>query len=172
MLSKILSKKECASCRFCCSFRRQSLWEVPVFTSENINAVKIYHRELSDNLISFSEGGITYAKYDLRNSYKTNDPNEEVLCPFLDPIKGCVLSDEEKPWDCKIWPFRVVKNDSDEIFVALTPTCPGINKLDKSEIESFADASFNDSLLAYAKEHPYLIKDFRDGFHKKPPFSI
>jgi len=27
MLSKILSRKTCASCKFCCSFRRQSLWE-------------------------------------------------------------------------------------------------------------------------------------------------
>ncbi len=30
MLNKILSKEDCAQCRFCCSFRRSSLWETPV----------------------------------------------------------------------------------------------------------------------------------------------
>lgn len=34
MLSKILKKSDCASCRFCCSFRRQSLWETPLFDLE------------------------------------------------------------------------------------------------------------------------------------------
>ncbi|MBQ5491897.1 MAG: hypothetical protein IIT68_07565, partial [Treponema sp.] len=35
MLSKILSKSDCASCKFCCSFRRKSLWETPLFTKES-----------------------------------------------------------------------------------------------------------------------------------------
>ena len=39
MLSKILSKEECASCKFCCSFRRQSLWETPLFDEKQMNAV-------------------------------------------------------------------------------------------------------------------------------------
>ena len=34
MLSTILSKKQCAACKFCCSFRRQSLWETPLFPPE------------------------------------------------------------------------------------------------------------------------------------------
>ena len=34
MLSKVLSKKSCADCRFCCSFRRCSLWETPLFPKE------------------------------------------------------------------------------------------------------------------------------------------
>ena len=34
MLSKILSKTSCAACKFCCSFRRQSLWETPLFSPE------------------------------------------------------------------------------------------------------------------------------------------
>jgi len=37
MLSKILSKDECASCKFCCAFRRQSAWETPLFTEEQVN---------------------------------------------------------------------------------------------------------------------------------------
>lgn len=163
MLSKILSKEECASCRFCCSFRRQSLWEVPVFTSENIKAIKIRHSEKSYNLIPFESEGKEYAKYDLSDKYLTNDSEEEAPCPFLDVNKGCMLSDEEKPWDCKIWPFRVVKKETGEPFVILTPTCPGINKLPMSAVSEFADGIFKENLISYAKEHPSLIKDYVDG---------
>lgn len=167
MLSKILSKEECASCRFCCSFRRQSLWEVPVFSSENLEAIDKSGIDSHKTLKPFEKEGITYATYDLSGNYLTDDSEEETPCPFLDPKKGCVLSDEEKPWDCKIWPFRVVKEDGGVPFVALTPTCPGINKYPLSEIEEFADDEFKNNLLSYAKEHPYLIKEFRNGFHIK-----
>ena len=34
MLSKVLSKESCAECRFCCSFRRCSLWETPLFPKD------------------------------------------------------------------------------------------------------------------------------------------
>ena len=36
MLSKVLEKSTCAECRFCCSFRRCSLWETPLFPKETI----------------------------------------------------------------------------------------------------------------------------------------
>lgn len=163
MLSKILSKEECASCRFCCSFRRQSLWEVPVFTSENISAINASNNDTSNSLIPFESDGKVYAKYDLSDKYLTSDSEEEVKCPFLDINKGCILSSDEKPWDCKIWPFRVVKKESGEPFVVLTPTCPGVGKLSSSAISEFADEDFKKSLIAYAKEHPYLIKEYVEG---------
>ena len=40
MLSKILSKSECASCKFCCSFRRKSLWETPIFTKTEVEKIQ------------------------------------------------------------------------------------------------------------------------------------
>ena len=40
MLSKILKKSTCASCKFCCVFSRKSLWEVPNFPIEKLEELK------------------------------------------------------------------------------------------------------------------------------------
>lgn len=158
MLKKILSPNDCANCRFCCSFRRCSIWETPIFTEENIAAMVENEKNISC-LNTFTKDDSTYATYDLSHSYKTDDSEEEVPCPFLDSQKGCTLNENEKPWDCRIWPLRVVNDESGNLTVALTPTCPSINKLELSEVTSFVSEELYDSLIAYAKEHPALIKD-------------
>lgn len=164
MLSKILKKEDCAKCRFCCSFRRTSLWETPIFTEENINAIKSSSYDASV-LNEFLSDNITYATYDLSDKYLTSDSEEEVPCPYLDQSSGCILSDEEKPWDCKIWPLRVTQKKEGRIVVALTPTCPSINKLGIEKVCDFVDDNLKKELVNYATAHPYLIKDFRDGWH-------
>ena len=40
MLSKVLKKSTCADCRFCCSFRRCSLWETPLFPKETMEKLE------------------------------------------------------------------------------------------------------------------------------------
>ncbi|MBQ8095370.1 MAG: hypothetical protein IJ242_17590, partial [Clostridia bacterium] len=35
------------------------------------------------------------------------DENDLFTCPLLDPAKGCMLG-TEKPFDCRIWPFRIM----------------------------------------------------------------
>ena len=40
MLSKVLKKETCADCKFCCSFRRQSLWETPLFPVDIVEKLK------------------------------------------------------------------------------------------------------------------------------------
>ncbi len=163
MLSAILKSSDCAACKFCCSFRRTSLWETPVFTQENIEAVN-NDKRYRDVLVNKEYDGMLYAQYDISDSYTTNDPKEEAVCPFLDVHKGCTLNDREKPWDCKIWPLRVVKKPDGSVDVVLTPTCPSINKLDIKVIKDFLTDELRQSLIDYAVAHPYLIKEFREGF--------
>lgn len=164
MLSKILNKETCAECRFCCCFRRTSLWETPIFTKENIDAIRNGNGK-SDVLKEIETPSGLYATYDLSDKYLTDDPDEEAPCPYLDPNRGCILSTEEKPWDCKIWPLRVVRQTDGEVTVALTPTCPAINKLDIDKVRTFVNEELRASLLDYADEHPYLIKDIKEGWH-------
>ena len=112
MLSAILSKSECAECKFCCSFRRQSLWESPVFLEANVIKIKekfpnVKFRKIvsevedgksKDGKLSGNENESFSAKrkyftFDISDKYLTNDSKEEVACPFLDSVKGCLLSD-------------------------------------------------------------------------------
>lgn len=104
MLSKILKKSDCAACRFCCSFRRQSLWETPVFDAESVEKLrKLYPHA------KFRNEGTESFTFDISDQYKSSRSEEEAPCPFLDAEKGCVLPPELKPFDCSIWPFRAVR---------------------------------------------------------------
>ncbi len=105
MLSKVLEKSTCAKCKFCCSFRRCSLWETPLFPE---NTVEKLERHGSYQFDMNDDNG-KYGRMHLQDSYNTDDENEEVPCFFLDPDKGCTLSYEDKPFDCKIWPLRIMK---------------------------------------------------------------
>ena len=120
--------------------------EVPSSVNQSVRNKKIYTVKLSDK-------------------YKTDDSEEEVSCPFLDSTKGCILPRDLKPFDCSIWPLRVVRSD-DNIKVVLTPTCSAINKIELSDVKKFVKEELEEKILIYAKSHPEIIKDDSDFFVK------
>ena len=154
MLSPILKKSDCASCKFCCSFRRQSLWETPVFSKETAEQLKTLFPKAQ-----FKPAGKQSMTIELSNQYKTDDPQEEVPCPFLDKTKGCILPPELKPFDCKIWPFRAVRIHQNNVRVALTPTCPAINKVPREKIIALLNDGLEKTILDYAASNPDIIKE-------------
>lgn len=159
MLSEVLSKETCADCKFCCSFRRCSLWETPLFDK---NTVDKYVKE-GVKFDSFFESGLEYGVLNYDGRYSTDSEDEEAACAFLHPKKGCILGDEDKPFDCKIWPLRIMKKD-DETVIALTPTCPAINRYPVSDMEELVKGGLGQVIYEYAKAHPYIVKKYRDGF--------
>lgn len=157
MLSSILKKSDCASCKFCCSFRRQSLWETPLFSKETAEKLgKLFPAA------RFRPVGKSSMTIDLSNLYKTEDPEEEAPCPFLDSKNGCLLPPELKPFDCSIWPFRAVRVEN-KIRVGLTPTCPAINKVPQEKIVELLDSGLGKKILDYAASNPDIIKE-QTGF--------
>ena len=156
MLSPILSKSACAACKFCCSFRRTSLWETPVFPAADLAKMK----ELNPDA-RFRPAGSSGKSYtfDLTGSYHTQDPDEEAPCPFLDPNHGCTLPSDLKPFECKIWPLRAVRQPDASLAVALTPTCPAINKVPEEKVRDLAASGLGQQILDYAADHPDIIKE-------------
>lgn len=155
MLSSILSKSQCAACKFCCSFRRQSLWETPLFPPEV--AEKLSKPNEYGMVGEFRDGQIVLG------GYKTGDPEEEVPCTFLDPRRGCILKPEDKPFDCSIWPLRIMRKDG-ELVIALTPTCPSIGAVPSQALVNLVKNGLGDKIFEYAKTHPEIIKEYRVGF--------
>lgn len=161
MLTAILDKSTCASCKFCCSFRRTSLWETPLFPAADLPKLQALNPQAR-----FRQAGRDSFTFDLSACYKTTDSAEEALCPFLDPGRGCTLPPELKPFDCKIWPLRAVKTPesagtsetSETIVVALTPTCQAINKVPLEKVRELAASGLGQKILDYAAEHPDIIK--------------
>ena len=165
MLSSILAKSDCAACKFCCSFRRTSLWETPVFSAADLPALKALAPTAKFRATGTSGSSYTF---DISDQYKTSDPNEEALCPFLDPSRGCTLPTELKPFDCKIWPLRAVsvpkqtESGPAQLAVALTPTCPAINKVPLQKVCDLAANGLGQQILDYAAGHPDMIKEYSD----------
>ena len=88
-----------------------------------------------------------------------------MVTPPLHRKIGCVLSAEEKPFDCKIWPLRAVRKSSGgKMFVALTTTCPAVNRLPFSEVQSLVKSGLGGKIISYASSHPDIVKDWRGGF--------
>ncbi len=176
MLSSILAKSDCAACKFCCSFRRQSLWETPIFPKEDLKKMQELKpaakfrpagsvAENTGNSSSFNQKPASNSSYtfDLRTDYHTDDPSEEAPCPFLDPSRGCTLPVELKPFECKIWPLRAIKlPDSNKLAVALTPTCPSINKVPLEKIIELTANGLGKQIINYAISHPDIIKEYSE----------
>lgn len=159
MLSSILAKSDCAACKFCCSFRRTSLWETPVFPEADLPKFQALKPDAKFRPAGKSGKSFTF---DLRNAYHTDDPSEEAPCSFLDPARGCTLPQDLKPFECKIWPMRAVRLQDNSIAVALTPTCPAINKVSPDRVRELAASGLGQQILDYAEEHPDIIKEVSD----------
>ena len=155
MLSSVLSKEDCAECRFCCSFRRISLWETPLFDSETADKLR---ERFPDAKFKPCRGVLTI---DIDNNYTTDDPSEEALCPFN--RNGCVLDNSLKPFDCMIWPLRVMRTEGG-IAICLTPTCPVISGKPVGVMKALADSDTGDKIFSYASAHPEMIMDHREGY--------
>lgn len=158
MLEKLLSKETCKNCKFCCSFRKKSLWETPLFSKEQKKTLQEKYqfakfKNISENVFTI----------DLDNSYKTKNPEEESSCYFLNKNKGCILTNEEKPFDCSIWPFRLMKY-KENLVIALTPTCPAINKIKIEKIRDYILESLGKKIFEYGKKHPFIIKEYKLDF--------
>ena len=174
MLSSVLSKSQCAACKFCCSFRRQSLWETPLFPPEVVEKLSkpneygvVGEFRAGDNLRcnnTVDEPQKNCAgRLVLENNYRTDNLEEEVPCTFLDSERGCILKPEDKPFDCSIWPLRIMNKDG-ELVIALTPTCPSIGATPRPELIELVKNGLGEKILEYAKAHPYIIKEYREGF--------
>lgn len=151
MLSKILSKSECAECRICCSFDSYDLWETPVITDE----IKARALEINPSQ-RFSE--ISGA----RLFRMEREPDEDLyFCPMLDHKKGCLLKDE-KPFDCRIWPLRVMNFEGRRVIV-LSPVCPTVFAKPISEVKALAD-ELAPVIFAEADKTPEMVKPYIAGY--------
>lgn len=151
MLSKILSKAECANCRICCSFDSYDIWETPVVTDE------IMQRSLQiDPQVRFSD--ISGA----RLFRMEREPDRDLyFCPMLDHEKGCLLGGN-KPFDCKIWPLRIMRFEGRRVIV-LSPVCPTIFSRPIKDIAAAA-RELAPAIFEQADKTPEMVKPYIEGY--------
>ncbi|MBP3923402.1 MAG: hypothetical protein J6D27_10580 [Ruminiclostridium sp.] len=158
MLKKILSPESCAKCRVCCVFDKEDIWEIPLLSEELLS----YVLKNVDSDIKYEKQGDEY-----RLLMSFGEGEELSYCPVLTET-GCALGDK-KPFDCRVWPFRVNRISDNICGITVSPVCGCVSELslkklseflfDSSEGESLADVMFS-----YVKEHPDNIKPYIENY--------
>lgn len=146
MLTKILSRQTCADCRICCAFDETDLWEAPLISHDLKNKILKLNPSQSFRPV--------------KNSFvleMEKSEDELYYCPMLSS-NGCLLGNE-KPFDCKIWPFRIM-DFKGTLVITLSPVCNPLFSKPLNELHDFIQDGLADTLFKEAKEHPDIIKDY------------
>lgn len=151
MLKKILDNRTCAECKLCCIFDRYDIWETPVFDEHAKNKLE----SLADAEFVQKDGGYIF---------KAEKFDDEGLftCPALDSEKGCMLGDE-KPFDCRIWPYRIMQI-GDKRAITIAEICDAMYNKPLSELVGFLKKGLADTIFRYADSHPEIVKPYDNSY--------
>ena len=109
------------------------------------------------------EGKCSFGRPDISEEYLSANPAEEVPCPFLDTEVGCTLSPEDKPFDCKLWPLRVMRREG-HLLLTMSIACPSIMAWELEQLRSYAQEKLRKPVREYVDKHPYIVKDMMPGY--------
>ena len=60
----------------------------------------------------------------------------------------------------------------EKLVIALTPTCPSINRRPLSEVKSLVEEGLGDKIYEYALEYPFIIKEYKEGFEVLKEYDV
>ncbi len=158
---QINKSEDCKNCSDrCCRFAAHLSRFSPVFTEDELNLVikKGFSRKL------FLKKG--------KNTYQlklTKKDGKFFVCPFL-AEDGCFCSIYKiAPYDCKIWPFIVMKGDGKNknriyLMVDKVNECPVIKKVSKEKkkkyIKYLQKYLEEEETVRLFKKYPDMISDY------------
>ena len=150
MNAALLTKDDCAKCRLCCKFDSYDLWQTPV----------IYH-SLASRILQEYSPQLRFVKRDKYFLMKMDkEPDIDLYyCPLLDRERGCIMG-ESKPFDCEIFPLRVMELSGRKV-LTLSPACPVVNAKRFDDVCIYAKDKAPE-IFAFADEHPEVVKPYLD----------
>ena len=152
MLKNILSKESCAQCQLCCIFDKYDIWETPVVSDELYEKIK---NEYPETEFIEKSGG--------ERIFKCNPDGELFNCPMLDKSTGCKLGDE-KPFDCRIWPYRIMEFGGKRV-ITIASICPEMyNKPLSQLVAELEENGLAEKIWNEANRHPEIVKPYQKGY--------
>ena len=156
MLTHLFSPDACAHCRLCCNFHRRTAWETPALEPEAVDRL----RKMNVPLTKHANGADTIAL-----PFHTDDPEEVALCPLLDTSRGCTLPREERPFECRIWPLRLMHDTDGTLLIGCYDACPALTPDVQESLHAFATGDLLPQLLQFAKDNPKAIRPLDPAYH-------
>ena len=154
MLTEILTPTHCASCKLCCNFHRSSAWETPALDAELIYLLQ----EDGVPLEKRADGSTSFYLH-----FCTDSEDEVANCPMLDTKSGCILPREMRPFECRIWPLRLMRK-SGRLIIGLYQGCPSLTNERKKRLVHFATGELLPRMLEHAKRYPHSVREYDEGY--------
>lgn len=155
MLTGIFTPTTCARCRLCCNFHRSTAWETPALEP----AAATLLRGLGVPLATRPNGALTF-----RLDFRTHDPEEVCNCPMLDTASGCRLPREQRPFECRVWPLRVMRDSGGSLVIGCYDACPALTPDTRARLEQHATGALLPELLRFAEETPLSVREMDPAY--------
>ncbi len=173
-MRQIVHHEQCKRCRECCRFRENRQDFAPIFTAEEIEAIRAVRDEMPE-FVPFKETENTF-QIRLKKA-KHEDPVYPYVCPFLDEDNYQCSIYDVRPFDCRIWPFIILKiSETGEVQLAhfTGSACLALEEVspeDFAEYDAYMQQLVTSGeFLRFLKAHPDLIWEYEsDGRYATIP---
>jgi len=151
MLRKLLTPEQCAKCKYCCGFVESDRWEIPLFAGEK-------ERRTAESFAPVKQLPNTKSCVFSMEF----DGDRLIMCPAASE-HGCLLG-ENRPFDCRVWPFRVMSLGKIRV-ITLSTVCPAAHDMKTGEVAAFVNADgFAQMMFRHAREFPETVKPYIEGY--------
>jgi Fe-S-cluster containining protein len=153
-LKQIVPSSLCLTCDVCCRFPEETSFLAPFFTEEEIE-------RLGPAEARFFQFPATGSKIKLQAH------EEGCICPYFDPETQYCKIYGERPLDCRIYPFAILRDPEGAVVLGIDTKCPFIQmhaadpgvKVDAEEVAAFLESA---SILPILATHPGLIGPYQE----------
>lgn len=160
-MEQIVHHEQCLRCNECCRFRADRQDFAPIFTVEELDTL----RQTREFLPEFTPFKSTDNIFQIRlKKAEIEDPVYPYVCPFLDEANYRCTIYNARPFDCRIWPFIVLREPETGRVMLAHFTGSACIALDEVPPESFrAYEAYMEKLVTSAEfvqfldQHPQLI---------------
>lgn len=154
MLTGIFSPTRCSECKLCCNFHRNTAWETPALQPEQVFILQ----EMCVPLEKRADGTTSFYLH-----FTSDSPDEVANCPMLDTCTGCTLPREQRPFECRIWPLRIMKKSNRKL-IGIYENCPALSGNVFENLKSYAISELLPEILSYATRNPEAIRDYDSSY--------
>jgi Fe-S-cluster containining protein len=167
MIKQIVNSEDCIhNCDDpCCRFYEQKY--APKFTEEEYDNVAM-DEEVKKVMIKISKN--------MWQPKLSEKDGPYFLCPFVKNNTSCGIY-EKRPFDCKIWPFFVIKRGGDYFLALDDEECYCLEKLKntiemKNHILQIAETVQKEHFVEIFKKYPELIWEHDETFKILCPLNV
>lgn len=161
-MKQLIRHEQCQRCRECCRFRADRQYFAPIFTAQEVEAIRAVR---GDDMPVFHpfKGSDKVFQIELVPAKQPDDVYPYV-CPFLDEERYACSIYDVRPFDCRTWPFivhKVVQTGQTLVAHFTGDVCLALNEVAPEDFEEykayFTALVTSEKYVTLLRKHPELV---------------